>query len=554
MKLIFVFSLLSNLMASFVVATEKPLISSFDRDLVYPTDHSRHSLSLERLALAGNAAAQFHFSVILGKGLGVKRNALASKNWMLRAADGGYPRAQAVLGWTKLRSGEYKEAMDWLLKAAIQKDAEAYYTLGHMHENGLGVAQKYDEAAQWYQKAADQSHCLAQISLALMFEQGRGVDQDYFKAHEIYFKAASNGNARAQLKVGEMYRLGVGVEKNNSEAFKWFGYSAMQNNTNALYKLAKMHKNGLGTHINLAKSLELATKAASLGHVKACRLAGELHFGEGNFSESFRYNHLAADAGDKKAQFIVCLAYKEGKIVDQNAEKALAYCQKAHQQGVKEASFELGTMFHDGLGVQKDYKEAFKYWRISLGNGIYQAANKMGLAFQYGFGVSQNFSAAAFYFNEAAKAEIADAQYNLALLLEQGFGTHYSTEGPQRLLEKAANAGHHGALLKLRNLDGHGETQFLMAKLNGKTPEARYLYERSAAMGNMKAQYELGRLYEQGACGLPQNFDLALWFYALAQGQGSEEAKIAYEALLRKTASKRKGSEKLFSAAKRKKG
>lgn len=43
-------------------------------------------------------------------------------------------------------------ARDWFQQAAEQGSPQAYYNLGNMYQNALGVDQDFEVAANWYQQ------------------------------------------------------------------------------------------------------------------------------------------------------------------------------------------------------------------------------------------------------------------------------------------------------------------------------------------------------------------------------------------------------------------
>jgi TPR repeat protein len=92
---------------------------------------------------------------------------------------------------------DYKEAMEWLRKAADQGVAEAQYGLGVMYHNGMGIPQDNKEAEKWYGKAANQGVAVAQFWLGLMYINGEGIPQDYVKAYAWLNLAAVQGEEQA---------------------------------------------------------------------------------------------------------------------------------------------------------------------------------------------------------------------------------------------------------------------------------------------------------------------------------------------------------------------
>lgn len=97
-------------------------------------------------------------------------------------AEKGDVIAQLVLG-VAYESGnsvkqDYKKAIMWYEKAAIQGNANAQYSLGMMYGKGQGTKQDYNKAFKWIKKSADQDFSDAQYTLGLIYMQGQGVRQD----------------------------------------------------------------------------------------------------------------------------------------------------------------------------------------------------------------------------------------------------------------------------------------------------------------------------------------------------------------------------------------
>jgi TPR repeat protein len=95
--------------------------------------------------------------------------------------------------------------MEYYQKAAEKDNADAYYSIGRLYENGYGVEQNYEKALEYYQKAADHNLCAAFNQIGWYYNNGYGVEKDYEKAMEYYEKA---------LKV---YTSKFGEENPNSE-------------------------------------------------------------------------------------------------------------------------------------------------------------------------------------------------------------------------------------------------------------------------------------------------------------------------------------------------
>ncbi|CDG83972.1 tetratricopeptide repeat protein [Janthinobacterium agaricidamnosum] len=93
---------------------------------------------------------------------------------------------------------DYKQAMNWHRKAAVQGKADAQYVVGAMYYTGNAVIQDHKQAVVWFRKAAEQGHAEAQQVLGLMYRYHiGGMPQDVVIAYMLWNLAAANGSANA---------------------------------------------------------------------------------------------------------------------------------------------------------------------------------------------------------------------------------------------------------------------------------------------------------------------------------------------------------------------
>lgn len=95
------------------------------------------------------------------------------------------------------RIGDYEPALERLRPLAEDGVAEAQFTLGLMHAEGLGVARDPRAAAAWYEQAARQGHAQAQNYLGLLYFKGDGVARSFRDAFIFFELAAAAGNQDA---------------------------------------------------------------------------------------------------------------------------------------------------------------------------------------------------------------------------------------------------------------------------------------------------------------------------------------------------------------------
>lgn len=97
---------------------------------------------------------------------------------------------------TKIDDGLKTAEIDNFTKTtslAKSGDASAQTKLGLMYFMGQGVAQDYKQALEWFRKAAVQGDAFAQFILGLMYENGEGIEKDKVLAYMLYNLSAANG-------------------------------------------------------------------------------------------------------------------------------------------------------------------------------------------------------------------------------------------------------------------------------------------------------------------------------------------------------------------------
>ncbi len=129
---------------------------------------------------------------------------------------------------------------------------------------GRGVKKDYKQAAQWIQKAADQGEVRAVSNLGAMYLNGLGVRKNEKKAFQLTQQAANEGLAAAQFGLGEMYASGRGIKQNLPKAVEWYTKAADQGDAPALNTLAWLLATAADTNVrNTSKAVDLALRAVS---------------------------------------------------------------------------------------------------------------------------------------------------------------------------------------------------------------------------------------------------------------------------------------------------
>jgi hypothetical protein len=108
------------------------------------------------------------------------------------------------------RPGAEPSAVEWYLKAAKQGFVKAYFWLGVMYIDGVGVAKDEASAMEWFMKAAEQGNdSSAQFNVGIMYMNGNGVTKDDASAVKWFLKAAEQGHTKAQSNVAYFARIGL---------------------------------------------------------------------------------------------------------------------------------------------------------------------------------------------------------------------------------------------------------------------------------------------------------------------------------------------------------
>ena len=263
------------------------------------------------------------------------------------------------------------------------------------------------------------------------------------------------------------------------------------------------------------------------------------------------------------------LALQQGIQLYNAKDYAGAYplLQRAASGGQTRAAFYLGYLFDQGLGVMQDFVQAREWYQRSAAAGDTSAMNNLGVMYAIGRGVPRDDAAAIAWYRKSAAGGHLMAISNLADRYERGAGVAADSAIALTLYKRAAFRGHEPALKALQRLGeqsavqwatadtaealkigldrfrqgqraesfdpllratagNSSEAEFYVGYLysNGiGTPadpeEARVLYERSVAAGNIVAMNNLGVLYETGR-GVPQDYAAARALYLKSADRG----------------------------------
>lgn len=155
-------------------------------------------------------------------GLGVERDLQKARDMYAQAFEQGYSDAMVMCGDTYLTEEDYTSALDCYLKAVYRRSPYAYYRLGWLYKEGLGIEKDLQKALEYYQKAVDMQYPAALADLGLMYKEGNLVEKDSEKALQFLTKAADKGNAVAMYELYQIFLRGDGVKQDFKFAKDWY--------------------------------------------------------------------------------------------------------------------------------------------------------------------------------------------------------------------------------------------------------------------------------------------------------------------------------------------
>ena len=339
-------------------------------------------------------------------------------------------------------------------------DTVEMYTIGAYAEQ-LGLPHI---AFSYYETAADASYLPAMERAADMCMRGQGVAQDPERVTTYLTKLGAAGNTDAYLRLADYYEAGV-----------------------------------LDGTPNPAAAAELYRRAAEAGNARGMILFGD------------------------------CLA--DGSGVDKNPEEALGWYDRSAKAGAAEGQTRADKLRTEAEAdfrtasetLSEDPKGAVELFRRAAATGHPEALAALGDCLLMGRGCKKQNKEALDAYLAAAERGSARALYRLGCLYAMNYGVRYDYRLAKSCLSAAARGGIAEAEGKLNKLEA-GRRKRLARKLyaasctvyfRGKHAEAAKLRYAAAKLGNPKAIYLLGCMYDCGD-GVPQDAARAATLYARA--------------------------------------
>ena len=281
---------------------------------------------LEMAAGHNNVEAIYYCGRMLQEGNGVAKNPAQGANYMLRAAEAGYPLAE--------------------------------YRLGKAYMEGYGLNKNVDAAAQWLLKGAMGGVKDAQFEIALCYATGTGVDQNFENATSWFAQAVAQGEGNAfKAEFAPGGRLAGSLYQTYLYALK--AYAASD------FKTLKKH----------IKTLHKA-KISDAETIEGMMLSNKGFSGH-NEKKAIKALSQAAANGNAYAKYIIGRMYEQGNGFDKDYDTAILYLTEAADENCAQAAIYLGNMYFEGRGVDRNLTKALDYYMKAEGRLDNEAATRI---------------------------------------------------------------------------------------------------------------------------------------------------------------------------------
>ncbi len=540
-------------------------------------DYTNGAFYLGRAAQKGYSQAQYEFSKLYAKGLGVNKDSLQNILWLKRAQEQGNLDAtyEIALIYCDENSGYYTPQLGVnLLENIKDQKPDVLVTLAKFYLNGH-IVNKDPQKARFYlddaiklgvvkalvvlgnllvsesnfmagvpllKEAASKNDIEAIFSLARLYDEGLGVARLEDKAAFLYDKAAEMGHKEAQYSFACICRR-QNSPQGEKLARTWFYKSALQGYTKAIYEYGLILKKEIDA--KFASTPETATQNQG-DHKVSWFIGNETKPYYREYKEAFSYLITAAQSGISDAEFIVSSMYMKGEGIPADQALGLKWCKLAAEHGNFEAQFKMAQMYDNGDVFGGSLEQAVIWYSSASQNGSAQATYNLAMMYEDGRGVLQDNVKAFELFKKASDMGYVLATYQVGMHYLHGIGAKKNVRSAESYLGLASNQGLEEAIIELAKLYvnthdishkhvetaikllnrevqlGHGGGIYLLASLylHGKGIAKDFakgfeLLKKAADIGHSNAQYDLGMLYFEGVS-VARNYQLAVHYLSMA--------------------------------------
>jgi len=391
-------------------------------------------------------------------GLGVDNNEKKAEKWLLKAAKGGFTKAQFELG-------KYYE----------------FITKRQGPDTWKWEYNYMSDAARWYEEAARHGYAQAKMKLARLYLRAQGVRADEAKALSLFEQAAKDGCDEAMLRLGDYYRWRSNDPEREEKAAYWYKLAQEHGNATALRRQAESEEFDKLDEQQQRESVELMKKSAQKGEMKAlCKMAEYYSKGivvKKNINKAFEMWQQSALQGYAPAQYNLGLCYYNGDGVSKNKAVAGQWFHAAAQKGDEQAKLMIACYYdeyqayaesvleqwlddaasvydQDAMDQIAKYKKQsdgklldyiLQLWHADAEDGDETMQVALAKLYSNGVGVEKNLEASFYWFKRAAEQKQPFAMYKVAQCYEDGKGIVADIREAVKWYKRAARTGQYQA-------------------------------------------------------------------------------------------------------------
>ena len=259
---------------------------------------------------------------------------------------------------------------------------------------------------------------VASYFLSLLYLKGIHVDKDEKLAAKYMTKCISGGATWASNELFDILWR-IGTPEAHEEMITVATAFAETGDGNAMGRLGRAYRDGRGVEQDLGKAAEWMRKAADKNVGWANELFDVLwRIGTPEAHEEMITVATAfAETGDGNAMGRLGRAYRDGKGVGKDLNRAIEWTRKA-----KDNNINWANQLHDYLwerGMSGDYEEAFKGSLTMAEQGDPWAAVHIALSYRYGKGVNKDLGKAIEWMQKASDKNNEWAKKEVAFIIEE---------------------------------------------------------------------------------------------------------------------------------------
>ncbi len=305
------------------------------------------------------------------------------------------------------------ELLEKLTHTDTEYSVMANSMIAEMYYHGVlpRHTQSYEMSLKHHEAAKTMSGFSAREA-AYLKSRGCGCEFDYDSIVKYYSEAIEKGDSVGIVGLAKFY-MSYGKYREAADLYRRTSHILPE----AEFRLGMLYRNGLledPPKPNFFKAAFYFQHAISSGHCDAevYHELGRLYFTPtGDFPKDFREAEknfkIAADMGNKEAQYKLGLMYEYG-YVTKDIEKAIYYHSLAANQGSSFSSYHLALLYLQPHS--KNYQEAFRNAEVAAKKGVMEAEFLLGVFLLYGRGCNSDENKAYVYFSRAYEHGMAAAK------------------------------------------------------------------------------------------------------------------------------------------------